>query len=252
MCPVIKFIFFYHHYFISTYILLINIGIFISIVLFTQDTKSIPNKPYYDNILYFAILSAFIGILFTYLISTYLIYRKFVVTNWDLSFMPGLVGGLLCFIALAKLYKIQWIDSLNLILPYFVIIHIFGRVGCFCAGCCYGKPTSLFFGVNFPLLSLPAKKYGNVAIHPTQLYEAFFLIVLYFLLKKLSSRFRIVVYFILYGLFRFLISFLRGDNHIILFDVVSLNQVWSLLFIIIGIIMYFFIQTTSPETHCSP
>ena len=52
--------------------------------------------------------------------------------------------------------------------------HAIGRLGCFAAGCCYGKPTSLPWGVTFtnPFAERISGTPLNVSLHPTQLYES--------------------------------------------------------------------------------
>ena len=54
------------------------------------------------------------------------------------------------------------------------IIHGFGRLGCFFAGCCYGLPTKSFIGITFTDAKSQAKPL-ETPLHPTQLYEAFFI-----------------------------------------------------------------------------
>jgi len=92
------------------------------------------------------------------------------------------------------------------------------RLGCFLGGCCYGRPTSLPWGVVFPQGSEPAARWGfGVPIHPTQLYEAGYLIgigVLLFLSEKqqkfAGEKFLLLV--LTYSVARFLNEFVRGDS----------------------------------------
>jgi phosphatidylglycerol---prolipoprotein diacylglyceryl transferase len=84
-----------------------------------------------------------------------------------------------------------------------------GRLGCFHAGCCYGTPTSLPWGVVFPNIdSLPR--------HPTQLYEAAFhltaAVALYWLLRRGMFREQLIKFYILsYLVYRFLTEFIRPE-----------------------------------------
>jgi phosphatidylglycerol:prolipoprotein diacylglycerol transferase len=89
-----------------------------------------------------------------------------------------------------------------------------GRIGCFMAGCCYGRPTDLPWGVTFtdPQSLGPV----GVKIHPTQLYESLLVLGVLAVLLHLRSRKRfegqlLGTYFLLAGLVRFAVEFFRGD-----------------------------------------
>ncbi len=102
-----------------------------------------------------------------------------------------------------------WFDALA---PCIAAGHAIGRVGCFLGGCCYGLPTDLPVGVVFPEGSLPYAQYGSTPLHPTQLYEAAFLLLIFFLLMTMPQKGAFARYLILYGAGRFLIEFLRADD----------------------------------------
>ena len=120
----------------------------------------------------------------------------------------------------------------NLLVPAIALGHAFGRVGCFFAGCCYGKPTDAFLGVQFPLL--------NEKVYPTQLFEAafefaFFGVCVAFY-KKLREHF-LEGYLFGYGVFRFLLEFMRGDDRGGLGIFLSPSQVICLLMLIAGVLL---------------
>ena len=108
----------------------------------------------------------------------------------------------------------------SLLIPGIVIAHGLGRVGCFLAGCCYGSVTDSIFGVSFPVGSHAAHQYpsadgGSLPVLPTQLFEAVFELVLFVIMiafYKKCRKHNIEIYCIAYGLFRFLMEFLRGDD----------------------------------------
>ena len=108
----------------------------------------------------------------------------------------------------------------SLLIPGIVLAHALGRVGCFFAGCCYGSVTDSIFGVSFPESSHAAHQYpaaggGSLPVLPTQLFEAVFELMLFLIMivfyKKLR-RHNIELYCIVYGIFRFAMEFLRGDD----------------------------------------
>jgi phosphatidylglycerol:prolipoprotein diacylglycerol transferase len=95
--------------------------------------------------------------------------------------------------------------------------HGIGRVGCFCAGCCFGLPTTLPWGVKFPFFGDHAHPYARVFVHPTQIYEAVLdlvnFVILFCLWRKRKFPGQVFsVYLINYGLIRFLLEYLRNDG----------------------------------------
>src|SRR6185295_12772895 len=104
--------------------------------------------------------------------------------------------------------------------PGIALGHVVGRFGCLFAGCCYGKPTTLPWGITFtdPFAAANVGTPLGVALHPTQIYEAgaelLILIVLLFTEKKgrgFAGR-TFWLYMLLYGVTRFIIEFYRGDS----------------------------------------
>lgn len=155
-----------------------------------------------------------------------------------ITFIGGLIGGVVCFLAvyfiLKKKLGIKITDVLSLAPCSIAVAHAFGRVGCFFAGCCYGKETSGILGVKFPNLPEP--------VHATQLYEAAFLFLLFavmtFLLLKYGFRHNMSVYLIAYGIFRFAVEFLRDDDRGQFVSGISPSQFWSLSMILVGIVLW--------------
>jgi phosphatidylglycerol:prolipoprotein diacylglycerol transferase len=120
------------------------------------------------------------------------------------------------------------------------LAHAFGRIGCFSYGCCYGRPTNSWIGILFPPDS-PAGILGTKVI-PTQLVEASFLFVLFFILKFLNTHKKfngqiISVYLISYGIFRFVIEFFRADPRGNVFFL-SISQFISIILIGLGIFLW--------------
>ena len=131
----------------------------------------------------------------------------------------GLVfyGGLLTGAAGAWVY-LRWHRMpvgkiLDVVTPPMVLAHAIGRLGCFFNGCCYGKPTDLPWGIVFRGEDFPR--------HPSQIYESAFLFLLSLYLVRSSMLRRqsaerpgtvFAAYALLYGIWRFLAEFLRGDN----------------------------------------
>jgi len=113
---------------------------------------------------------------------------------------------------------------------------MFGRFGCFSAGCCYGKPTDMPWGVKFNNSDLVDSALRGIPLHPTQLYEAGSLFILLMGLLWVFRR-RVfdgqvsLVYFMAYPLIRSLIEIYRGDTvrGFIVDGVLSTSQFISIL-----------------------
>lgn len=160
----------------------------------------------------------------------------------SITFIGGLIGGaaffLLVWFILRKKLDGKLTDILTLVPCAITVGHAFGRIGCFFAGCCHGTETDCFLGVKFPHLLHP--------VHPTQLYEAAFLFLLFgvlsYLLLKKKFRYNMPVYLIAYGIFRFLNEFLRGDHRGELVTGISPSQFWSLLMVAGGVALIFLVR----------
>jgi phosphatidylglycerol:prolipoprotein diacylglycerol transferase len=105
------------------------------------------------------------------------------------------------------------------IAPGIALGHVVGRMGCLLAGCCYGTPTTLPWGITFsdPFAAANVGTPLHVALHPTQLYDAAAEFVILMLLlgterrgRKFSGR-TFWFYILLYAVSRFAIEFVRGD-----------------------------------------
>lgn len=172
-----------------------------------------------------------------------------------MTFLGGLIGGVIVYLGLYFLYvyainprlkenslfksdmnKGVW-ELLRFAPISITLAHAFGRCGCFCAGCCGGIETTAWYGIQFP-----GEAHKEI---PTQLFEAIFLflisvvmIVLYF---KFHFKYNMGVYLIGYGVWRFLIEFIRGDveERGKFIPGLTPSQFWSILMVIGGIAFFF-------------
>src|SRR6266581_6081084 len=132
-------------------------------------------------------------------------------------FYGGLLGAILAGYFLMRRYKLPWWKTADACAPGIALGNVLGRQGCFSAGCCWGKPTSLPWGVRFTELGHEVTGVPiDAKLHPTQLYESgAMLIAFVFLLwlhkrKKFSGQV-ILAYAVIYANVRFLIEFVRDD-----------------------------------------
>lgn len=119
-------------------------------------------------------------------------------------------GGLLGTIAGVKIYikksKYETPENIfNMLTPAIPLFHFFGRIGCYLAGCCYGRPLHS----HFDLLGI---RFNRV---PTQLIEALYELILFVVCLIVGRKQKtdlLRLYLFCYGCFRFIIEFFRGDT----------------------------------------
>jgi len=142
--------------------------------------------------------------------------------------------------------KLPLLGMLDVMAIVTCIVHGFGRLGCFMAGCCYGLPTDGVLSAVFTDPACQAKPL-NTPLHPTQLYEATFIFLLMTSLLILKKRKAFdgqvfLVYLVVYACGRGVIEMFRGDieRGFVIKDILSNSQLISLL--IIAVAMYFYVK----------
>ena len=132
-------------------------------------------------------------------------------------FFGGLLGAIAAGFFLMKRFKLPWWPTADACAPGIAIGNFFGRQGCFAAGCCWGKPTTLPWGVQFSELGHEITGVPiDTHLHPTQLYESFAMLLVFFFLLWLHKRRSfsgqvVLTYALLYSVIRFAIEFVRDD-----------------------------------------
>jgi phosphatidylglycerol:prolipoprotein diacylglycerol transferase len=132
-------------------------------------------------------------------------------------FYGGFVAAVIAGYFLIRRYRLPWWKTADAFAPGIALGNAIGRQGCFAAGCCWGKPTAMPWGVEFTeagheVTGVPL----GLHLHPTQLYESFGALIIFFFLLWLHRRKRfsgqvILFYALLYALMRFTIEFFRDD-----------------------------------------
>ena len=210
-----------------------------------------------DTILIIGVFAILLGLSFGVLVQSFYDFLAnpsagFKITG-KMTFLGGLLGGVIVYLGIYFLYvyvinprlkeknifksdmnKGVW-ELLRFVPISITLAHGFGRIGCFFAGCCGGVETDMWFGVQFPG--------ETVKEVPTQLFEAIFLflisavmIVLYF---KFHFKYNMTVYLIGYGIWRFLIEFVRDDDRGAFIPGLTPSQFWSILMVIGGVAFFF-------------
>lgn len=152
----------------------------------------------------------------------------------------GIIGGVLAsMLYIKKIKKNAFLPYLDIVMPGVAVGQGFGRIGCFFAGCCYGARTESAFSIVFKHSDYAP---NNVKLIPTQLISSAgdFVIaaVLYFYLSRKHADGRVgALYFILYGIGRFAIEFLRDDYRGSI-GVFSTSQIISLAVVVLGAVLF--------------
>ncbi len=240
---------------IHTYGLLVATGMVVTLLLSRRRAPRFgldPDRVW--NLGIYMTLSGLVGAKLWYVASNWDYYSANPREIFSLSTLEAagvFYGGLLTGLAVAYFYvRRQNMRFLPLVDNYAAPValgHAFGRLGCFSAGCCWGKATEVSWGVTFSdpyaaqIVGVPL----GLRLHPTQLYEAAAELVIFGLLMGLSARRRFdgqifASYAILYGLARFIIEFFRGDfgrGHVFGTEF-SVMQAVSLGLIVLGIYIW--------------
>lgn len=203
---------------IHGYGLMLAIGFLVAIFVASHRAKKrdIPSQNVFDLGLYI-LVSALLGARIFHFFQHLDEYSSFwsVFKVWE----GGLVyyGGFLLALAVCIIYlyqkKLPIGKFLDVIGPPMILGLGIGRIGCFLAGCCFGKETSLPWGVPVKWTLMEASNI-NLHLHPTQLYSFISLFIIFIILINLEKYMRFsgqlfLLTVISYSLFRFLIDFLR-------------------------------------------
>ena len=134
-------------------------------------------------------------------------------------FSGGLIAGLVAAAWYIRKHRLPVLGTCDAFGPGLAMGHAIGRLGCFAAGCCYGKETHHWWGVVFrnPLANQITGTPLGVPLEPTQLFEFAVELTNFFVLMWLLKRRKFDgqvfgAFMFIYGVARFFIEFLRGDS----------------------------------------
>lgn len=151
-------------------------------------------------------------------------------------FYGGLIGGIGALFLCGKMHKINiglYAANFAFLIPFG---HAFGRIGCFLAGCCYGKPYAGIGAVIYPENSFAI---SGISLFPVQLVEAVLLflisVVVYAFQRKKGIRYNLEIYLVLYAIVRMILEYFRYDDIRGNFLFFSTSQ-WISIVIVLGVI----------------
>ncbi len=191
----------------------------------------------------------------------------------------GLIAAVIASVVVMRIYKLPWWRTADAFAPGIVIGQAIGRLGCFSAGCCWGKPTSAWYGVHFTdkgheITGVPtivshlndpiqqnvwAERLANLGgllapihLHPTQLYEAGATLLIFVVLLFMHRRRRfdgqvILAYAMLYSVARFIIEYWRDDPRGEIFDLSTSQFIAVVMFV--GALAVFLYRLRKPSVE---
>ena len=213
-------------FFLPTYGVLVSTGVLLGLWISVRNSsKQGINPDDAWNLGVMVVLCGIIGAKILYIIVDWHNYMQNPRQIFSLAtlqaggvFSGGLIAAFVVAAWFLRKHQMPALATCDAFAPGLAMGHAIGRLGCFAAGCCYGKPTHHFWGVTFtnPLASQLVGTPLNEALEPTQLFESavelsiFLLLTWMFKRKKFDGQI-FGAYLFLYGIARFFLEFLRDD-----------------------------------------
>lgn len=175
----------------------------------------------------------------------YLANPKEIPAIWHggLAIHGGVIGGFLAALFYCRKREVPFFRLADTFAPSIILGQTFGRFGNFMNGDAHGTPTDLPWGLVFPANSIAGQQFGPVPLHPTMLYEMILNFIIFALLMKLrlspsKDGYIFSLYLIFYSVGRFLVSFFRADNLMIM----GLSVPHLISVLIIGVAGYYLVR----------
>lgn len=248
---------------IHTYGFMMAIGVAFGLwFIYVQAKKQGLNASKIIDAAFYTIIISLLGAKFILFIGNFSYYLKYPKELFSLArsggvFQGGLTFGLIFALLYFRKHRIPTWKVGDILGAALALGHGFGRIGCFSAGCCFGRECSLPWAVTFQseyahnLTGIPV----GILLHPVQLYESalnflnFF--VLFLILKKKKFDGQVFSFYIInYSIIRYFVEFYRGDHPDEAFLIhnpspylsLSLPQLFSIIGLIAGLVLFFILK----------
>jgi len=238
---------------LHTYGVFVAAGFFVGVMVAVKIGKAEGiNSRQVTDFCFFLLIGAVAGsrIMYVLVDPGYFLRRPleiFKIWQGGLVFSGGLVAVLIVALWYAGRHRLSVWKLGDTCAPAAAIGQTIGRIGCFMAGCCYGKPTDLPWAVVFtdPQSLAPL----NVPLHPTQLYHALGALVIFVILMLLHSRKQfdgqlLLWFLILHSAARLTVERFRGDNRgVVPGTDMSVTQLLTVIVLVGSIIVLFVVKS---------
>ncbi|MGB9698401.1 MAG: prolipoprotein diacylglyceryl transferase [Thermodesulfobacteriota bacterium] len=205
---------------LHTYGVLLAIGFLLAVLVALKEARRVNIDPnIVMDLAFYILISALIGSRLFYVLTNWDEFRDepisiFLFWRGGLVFYGGLIFAFIVGFWYVKKKRLKFTPLADLVAPSIPLGQAIGRLGCFSAGCCYGKPAEIPWAVTFRDPQTLAPR--GIPIHPTQLYEslATFSIFLILIIMRRRDHFQgklFWYYLLFYATARFIIEFFRGD-----------------------------------------
>lgn len=163
----------------------------------------------------------------------------FAVWGGGLSVLGGIIAILLIIPWYLNYIKVPVLPLLDVAALNAPLLHAISRLGCFMAGCCYGKPCAVAWAVTY--IDVDSEAPLNIPVHPTQLYTALLLVITFilfhFIYKKVTTPgIMLMIYLLAEGIIRFSMDYVRDDIEYFTWD--KLHVFSAHQWISIGMILF--------------
>lgn len=239
---------------IYAYGFFITVGFVVSLILASLKIRKSKIGISFANLVdlfFYTVLSSIIGSRILFVFINFNDYRQnpmgiFKIWEGGLVFYGGLLLAIGVSLWYMRWHRLPIWKVADLISPLIALGLFFGRIGCFSAGCCYGRETSLPWGVIFKHPDSLAPL--NIPLHPVQLYDAANGLAIFFFLNWMEKRKTFDgqifwLFLFLYAITRFFIETLRGDPRGFLFgNLLSTSQGVGIPLAILSLFMLFYMK----------
>ena len=250
---------------ICGYGLMVFVGVLIFTYLIIKDPlrpRLLTSDKFFD-ILVFGTLVGLVGARILFILTNVSAfvhwYDLFAVWDGGLSIMGAILAIIFVLPWYLRSYKIPILLFFDLCATYAALLQAISQIGCFLAGCCYGVATTMPWGIVYHDIRADAPI--NMCIHPTQLYSAFLLFMIFLIMRFGLRRYASIpgqllfTFLILSGAERFIVDFWRADREFFAFDhlhFLSIHQSISLGLALCSTIGLIIISQKSRHNHHEP
>lgn len=231
---------------IYTYGVLVALAFLAGLVFVYFEAKRVGESPQeITNLVFYVIIAAIIGSRVVYVLvvepASILKNPLVLIKVWEggLVFYGGLIGAILVSLYYVWRHHLNYWKITDIFAPAIPLGHAFGRMGCFMAGCCHGRPSpDAWWSLKFPS-GVGSFAPPDIPLYPTQLIEAGFNLLVFvglFLFRK-HKRFQgqvLAVYLIIYAILRSIIELYRGDAErgFVVDETLSTSQFISIIMVV--------------------